>query len=84
MDKLDLILSKLDKVDDRLSKVENRLDKLEEKIDKLEALTLDVHKIYGMMTSFKESQDRQDKILEALALRSLEQETDIRELKRIS
>ncbi|MFZ3590945.1 hypothetical protein ACOI1C_17230, partial [Bacillus sp. DJP31] len=30
-----------------------------------------------------ESQERKDKILESLSLRSLEQETDIRELKRI-
>jgi chromosome segregation ATPase len=30
-----------------------------------------------------ESQDRQDKILESLSLRSLEQETEIRDLKRI-
>jgi chromosome segregation ATPase len=35
------------------------------------------------MDQLVESQDRQDKILESLSLRSLEQETEIRELKRI-
>jgi len=49
---------------------------------RLEALTLDVHKIHGLMVSFQASQDRQDKILEILSMRSLEQESDIRELKR--
>ena len=49
---------------------------------KLEALTLDVHKIYGMMVSFQASQERQDKILEMLSLRSLEQEGEIRDLRR--
>lgn len=49
---------------------------------KLEALTLDVHKIHGMMTAFQASQERQDKILEILSLRSLEQEGTIRDLRR--
>ncbi|MFM9328720.1 hypothetical protein [Paenibacillus mesotrionivorans] len=49
---------------------------------KLEALTLDVHKIYGMMVSFQASKERQDKILEMLSLRSLEQEGEIRDLRR--
>lgn len=51
---------------------------------------MDVNKLHGVVTSHTElintlvkSQERQEKILETLALRSLEQETDIRELKRI-
>jgi hypothetical protein len=42
-------------------------------------------KVTGMqadIVELKEGQTRQDKILESLALRSLEQETDLRELKR--
>ena len=56
----------------------------QEEIDaKVENLAMDVHKLRGELTSLKEGQARQDKILESLALRSLEQETDLRDLKRI-
>ncbi|MDF2923192.1 MAG: hypothetical protein K0R57_2106 [Paenibacillaceae bacterium] len=50
---------------------------------KLEALTLDVHYIRGDLAALKDSEDRQNRILESLGLRSLEQETEIRELKRV-
>ncbi|RKD24645.1 hypothetical protein BEP19_09735 [Ammoniphilus oxalaticus] len=49
----------------------------------LKALVDDVNYIKGDVTALKEGQDRQNKVLESLALRSLEQETDIRDLKRI-
>jgi chromosome segregation ATPase len=55
-----------------------------------DAMVLTISGMQGDITSINqkidhlaESQDRQDKILESLSLRSLEQETDIRELKRI-
>lgn len=55
---------------------------------KLEALSMDVHQLNGTAVSIKENlselkkgQERQDKVLESLAVRSLEQETDIRRLK---
>ncbi len=35
------------------------------------------------MTALKQGQERHEKILESLAMRSLEQETELRELKRI-
>jgi chromosome segregation ATPase len=50
---------------------------------KIEGLAMDVHSIHGVLTALKDGQERQDRILESLAMRSLEQETDIRELKRI-
>lgn len=50
---------------------------------KLENLSDDVHKLQGELSSLKEGQVRQDKILESLAMRSLEQETELRALKRI-
>ena len=62
----------------------------EETDAQLDAISMDVHKLHGEMSGIKEAQDiiihgqeRQDKILESLALRSLEQETELRELKRI-
>ncbi|WP_260842602.1 hypothetical protein [Siminovitchia fortis] len=44
---------------------------------------MDVHKVHGEIASLKHGQERQDKILESLAMRSLEQETELRDLKRI-
>ena len=49
----------------------------------LEALTMDVHHATGDVTSLKQGQERQEKILGTFALRSLEQETDLRELKHL-
>ena len=66
------------------------IDRQDETDAKLEALTMDVHKIRGDVTemkedisSLKQGQERQDKILASLAMRSLEQETELRDLKRI-
>ena len=56
-------------------------DRQEETDARLEALTMDVHKATGDITSLKQVQARQEKIMSTLALRSLEQETDLRELK---
>ncbi|WP_017754720.1 hypothetical protein [Calidifontibacillus oryziterrae] len=58
-------------------------DRQEETDAKLVNLSMDVHKIKGELLSLKEGQERQDKILESLAMRSLEQETELRDLKRI-
>ena len=65
-------------------------DRQENTDAKLESISMDVNKIHGEIISIKETQqlliqgqERQDKILESLALRSLEQETELRELKRI-
>lgn len=62
-------------------------DRQEETDAKLEALSMDVHQLHGVVVAIKEEiaelnkgQQRQDRILEALAVRSLEQETDIRHL----
>lgn len=55
----------------------------EETDAKLESLAMDVHHIRGELEFLKEGQTRQDKILESLAMRSLEQETELRALKRI-
>lgn len=49
----------------------------------LKALAEDVNYMKGDICLLKEGQLRQEKILEKLALRSIEQETEILELKRI-
>ncbi len=41
-----------------------------------------VHQISGE-TGMKQGQEREDKILESLAMRSLEQETERRDMRRI-
>lgn len=56
-------------------------DRQEETDARMESLTMDVHKATGSVTSLKQGQERHEKILGSLALRSLEQETDLRELK---
>lgn len=56
-------------------------DRQEETDAKLDALSMDVHKLHGEVASIKEGQERHEKILEKLSLRSIEQEADIRELK---
>jgi cell division protein FtsB len=48
----------------------------------LAVLKADVSMLKADVTDLKNGQERQDKILESLAVRSLEQETDIRELRR--
>ncbi|NWL89614.1 hypothetical protein DMN77_18870 [Paenibacillus sp. 79R4] len=90
--KLDLILQKLESLESgqaELQQITSAIrDRQEETDAKLEALSMDVHQLHGVVVAIKEnidelnkSQQRQDKILETLAVRSLEQETDIRHLK---
>ena len=56
-------------------------DRQEETDARLESLSMDGHKVTGEVTSLRQGQERHEKALGTLALRSLEQETDIRELK---
>ncbi|MCD9023062.1 hypothetical protein [Cohnella silvisoli] len=72
MDKLDLILEQLKELKLITSAVINRIDESDAKID---ALSLDLHNIVGRVTVIQESQERHERLLEKLALRSIEQET---------
>ncbi|HHW37246.1 MAG TPA: hypothetical protein GXX18_08425 [Bacillales bacterium] len=74
------IKSQLDENTQLLKALHHRQDETDAK---LENLTMDMHLMRGELSSLKEGQERQDKILESLAMRSLEQETELRELKRI-
>lgn len=89
--KLDLILEKLVSMEqatnDRFDKIDQRFDKIEQRLDKIESdLTSTKEMVANTaenVSALKNSQDRQDRILDALSSRSLEQETQIKELKRI-
>ena len=50
----------------------------------LESVAIHVNFIIGEVKEIKDNQEKQGKVLESLSLRSLEQETDIRVLKRNS
>ncbi|MBY0223481.1 MULTISPECIES: hypothetical protein [Sporosarcina] len=84
----------LEQIADELTSIKSQLsentqltkaifDRQDEKDAHVEARTLDVHKLHGELASLKRGQERQDKILESLAMRSLEQETDLRDLRRL-
>lgn len=84
------------KLDENIQITHAIFDRQEETDAKLGALTMDVHKIHGEITSIKEEQTlhssilqqlaagqaRQEKILERLSFRSIEHESDIAELRR--
>ncbi|WP_234404850.1 hypothetical protein [Paenibacillus bouchesdurhonensis] len=92
--RLDGIDKRLDGIDKRLDGIDKRLDGIDQRLDSHEGL---ITQLIGVVKStnekvtvmqedlaeLKEGQGRQDRILESLALHSLEQETIIRELKRI-
>lgn len=85
-DKLDLILKKLGKLDELTDIVYSLRDGQEELKAQFDSLTItvakvqgDITKMQGDITAIKEGQQRHEKILQALALRSIEQETQIRE-----
>lgn len=86
-EKQDLMQIQLQETNQIVRAIRDRQDETDAKLD---ALSIDVHKLYGEDIAIKETQqkliqgqERQDKILASLALHSLEQETDIRDLKRI-
>lgn len=56
-------------------------DRQEETDAKLDALSMDVHQLHGELSSIKVTQERHEKILDKLSLRSIEQEADIHDLK---
>lgn len=56
-------------------------DRQEETDAKLDALSMDVHKLHGEVASIKLNQDRLEKIVEKLSVRSLEQESEIRDIR---
>lgn len=49
---------------------------------KLDALSMDVHKLHGELVTLNERQERHERILERLSLRSIEHEANISGLRR--
>ncbi|PWA12061.1 hypothetical protein DCC39_07970 [Pueribacillus theae] len=86
-DKLDLILSELKNIKSEQERHSDLLHQLIKTVGatntKLESTESNVHRLHDELSSLKQGQERQDKILESLAMRSLEQETELRDLKRI-
>ncbi|MCL6576903.1 hypothetical protein [Kyrpidia sp.] len=92
-DKLDLILQKLDSIESKVSMMDERLlhvesiqkqhgDMITQLIGIVESTNQKVSDMQTDISALIEGQKRQDKIIESLALRSLEQETELREIKR--
>jgi hypothetical protein len=61
--------------DQKFEMILKTIGSMEEKFDKR------FDTLEQMMSEFKQSQEKQDRILEALATRSMEQEIEIKELK---
>ncbi|MEK4513111.1 hypothetical protein [Paenibacillus sp. FSL K6-2524] len=57
-------------------------DRQDETDAKLDALSMDVHKLHGELIFLKEGQERHERILERLSLRSIEHEAEISGLRR--
>ncbi|GBF76268.1 hypothetical protein PA598K_04723 [Paenibacillus sp. 598K] len=72
MDKLDLILEQLQEINSIFSAVRNRVDETDAKMD---SVSMDLHKVLGYVTALQDGQERHERLLERLALRSIEQET---------
>ncbi|WP_067931245.1 hypothetical protein [Alicyclobacillus kakegawensis] len=78
-DKLDLILQKLESIE---AMQKQHGDMIAQLIGVVASTNQKVSDLQSDIAVLKDGQVRQDKILESLALRSLEQETELRELKR--
>ncbi|XID94940.1 hypothetical protein ACF3MZ_10665 [Paenibacillaceae bacterium WGS1546] len=80
MDKLDLILEQIKELNLISSAILNRIDESDAKIN---ALALDIHKVIGQVTSIQENQERHERLLEKLALRSIDQESWIEKYEKV-
>jgi chromosome segregation ATPase len=70
--RMDGLVQRMDGLDQRMDGLDQRMERLESKVDDISL----------EMNSLQEGQERQNRILESLSMRSLEQETQIREIKR--
>lgn len=94
MDKLDLILKKLDDHDKLFNTLDSALKQQGDMLTQLISIVASTNQKVSDMQSqinliderterFDAAQARQERILEKLSARSLEQETDIENLKRV-
>lgn len=81
LDKLDLILEQLKELNSIMSAVRNRVDESDAKMD---AISMDVNKIMSRVVALQDGQKRHEKLLEKLALRSIEQEIIVDKLQNLN
>lgn len=81
-----LIIDKLNVIDERTKDTDSKLDNLIEKVDGITDQVAEnsekITKIKNDTHGLKNGQAKQEKVLEGLSLRSIEQETDIRRLRQ--
>lgn len=75
----ELMQTQLDETNAIVRAIRDRQDETDAKLD---ALSMDVHKLRGDFVLLQEGQERHEKVLEKLSLRSIEQEADISALRR--
>lgn len=73
-----LMQTQLQETNEIVRAIRNRQEETDAKLD---ALSMDVHKLHGEVASIKLNQDRLEKIVEKLSVRSLEQESEIRDIR---
>jgi len=71
--------AKSDRTDNKLDKLESKIDKLGQKVDHLET---DMQEVKINTHELMQRQERQDRILEMLSVKSIETDSYIRDFKR--
>lgn len=88
------IMAKVDAMELRLAHVEGKVIEIDTKVQEIDGKVQEidgkvqeiggkVQEVNGKVTEISETQQRQERILEMLALRTIENEANIRDLKRI-
>jgi hypothetical protein len=78
---LESILGELKGVNQRLDRMDQRFDRIETTLDEVKVAVLETNEA-ATIDFIKTEQQRHGKIIEALAVKSFEHDTEIRELKR--
>ena len=81
MDKLDLILEQLKELNSIISAVRNRVEESDAKMD---AISMDLNKVIGHVVELQAGQERHERLLEKLALRSIEQEIAVEKFQNMN
>jgi chaperonin cofactor prefoldin len=71
--------SRLKTLEDKTDRLESKTDRLESKVDKLES---DMQEVKSSVKELMQGQERQDRILEMLSVKSIETDSYIQEFKR--
>ncbi|TBL78219.1 hypothetical protein [Paenibacillus thalictri] len=78
--------SRLKTLEDKSDRLESKVDRLEDKADRLESkvdkLGSDMQEVKSSVKELMQGQERQDRILEMLSVKSIETDSYIRDFKR--